>query len=200
MAIEPAQSQEPKADRSEIGIGDWIRSVPAALRLLLGGDIHLVDAYVGEPLQMSDGRFYVPFRHTRKDDRVPAGAARAVVHPRFALPAMPGRARVRHFVFRHVCIVTTPFFIGLPGFRSKLWMVDPVTGDFAGLYEWDGAALGAAYARGLAKVLRLLSVRGSVTFEVVPDTDVEEYLARTLDEPRRSRTTERRSSNRSTAT
>ena len=75
-----------------------------------------------------------------------------------------------------MCIVTTPFFVGLPGFRSKLWMVDPETGDFAGLYEWDDAPTARAYAEGLSKVLRLLSVRGSVSYELRTGCSVDEYL------------------------
>jgi hypothetical protein len=84
---------------------------------------------------MSDGRAYVPFRHTRKgpafwsDEQPPA-----VLQPRFHLGPLPARRRRLHRLFRVVCIITTPFFVGLPGFRSKLWMVDPATGDFAGLY------------------------------------------------------------------
>jgi hypothetical protein len=75
-----------------------------------------------------------------------------------------------------VCIVTTPFFVGLPGFRSKLWMVDPATGDFAGLYEWDDRATAHAYAEGLAKVLRLLSSAGSVSYELTEGVDLDDYL------------------------
>jgi hypothetical protein len=84
---------------------------------------------------------------------------------------------LRFWVFERVCILTTPFFVGLAGFRSKLWMVDRSTGDFAGLYQWDGQADAIAYAEGLSKILRALSVRGSVGYEVVPGT-VDDYLKR----------------------
>jgi hypothetical protein len=99
-----------------------------------------------------------------------------VLQPRFHLAVLPARRRRLHALFRVVCIVTTPFFVGLPGFRSKLWMVDPATGDFAGLYEWNDAEGAVAYAEGLARVLRMLSTRGSVTYEVVPDLTVAAYL------------------------
>ncbi len=55
-----------------------------------------------------------------------------------------------------------------------------MTGDFAGLYEWDDAATAEAYAEGLAKVLRLLSSRGSVTYELVGNSTVDEYLGAQL--------------------
>ena len=89
---------------------------------------------------------------------------------------MGGRHRLRHLVFRRACIVTTPLFAGISGFRSKLWMVDPVTGDFAGLYEWDDAPSAQAYGEGLCRVLRLVSVPGTVSHELVPASTVDDYL------------------------
>ena len=160
-----------------IGPRAWVRSVPRAVCDLCAGRTHCYRTRLGRPLRMSDGRTYVPFRHTRKDPACWAtDEAPAVLQPRFRLPFFrPGRRRL-HALFRVVCIVTTPFFVGLPGFRSKLWMVDPATGDFAGLYEWDDARTARAYGEGLSKVLRLLSVRGSVSYELRPGITVEEYL------------------------
>ncbi len=48
----------------------------------------------------------------------------AVLQPRFHLGILTPRRRRLHALFRVVCIVTTPFFVGIRGFRSKLWMVD----------------------------------------------------------------------------
>jgi hypothetical protein len=167
------QAPEPQT----VGPAAWVRSVPAAIADLLTGRTHCYAEHLGRPLQMSDGRTYVPFRNTRK-----AAAAWSTDHPpvilqpRFHLEVLrPGRRRL-HALFRVVCIVTTPFFVGLPGFRSKLWMVDPSTGDFAGLYEWDDAATARAYAEGLAKVLRLLSTPGSVSYELAEGVDLDDYL------------------------
>jgi hypothetical protein len=161
-----------------VGVLAWIASVPAATVALAGGTIRRRQDRVGVPLTMSDGRVFVPFRETTKD---PARWRRdddpAVLQPRFHLRYMGPRRRVMHAIFRRVCIVTTPFFVGIDGFRSKLWMVDASTGDFAGLYEWDSADGAKAYAEGLARVLRLLSVRGSVSYELVANRTVEQYLA-----------------------
>lgn len=162
-----------------IGLTGWVRSVPAAARLLVSGRIRLRHEHVGVPLTMSDGRTYTPFRETVRDPATWAQSGRpAVLQPRFRLRGMDARHRWRHALFRRVCIVTTPFFVGIRGFRSKLWMVDPTTGDFAGLYEWDDADGARAYAEGLGRVLRALSVPGSVDYELVADTTVDEYLGR----------------------
>ena len=162
-----------------IGPRDWLCSVPAAVCDLMAGRTRCCRTRVGRPLTMSDGRTYVPFRHTRKEAaRWSPNTQPAVLQPRFSLPFFDPHRRRLHSLFRVVCIVTTPFFVGLRGFRSKLWMVDPETGDFAGLYEWDDAGAARAYAEGLCKVLRLLSVPGSVTYELQPGQTVDEYLDR----------------------
>jgi hypothetical protein len=144
----------------------------------MAGEIRCVDDLLGDRLWMPDGRTYVPFRHTRKDEALWTPTAEpAVLHPRFALPGFrPSRTNL-HRLFRVVCIVTTPFFVGLEGFRSKLWMVDPVNGDFAGLYEWDDVAGAAAYGAGLERVLRAIAVDGSVTWDARPAGSVGEYLS-----------------------
>jgi hypothetical protein len=155
-----------------------LRSAPGAIRGILRGDVRQRTEFVGRVLTMSDGRTYVPFRQTVKDPvwwRTDA-AAPAVLQARFHLRGMGPRRTVLHALFRRVSIVTTPFFVALPGFRSKLWMVDEATGDYAGLYEWDDSDTAESYARGLLPVLRLTSEPGSVDTELVCDTTVRSYL------------------------
>ena len=160
-----------------VGMAAWLRSVPHALRDLASGRTRCHAEHVGQVLRMSDGRTYVPFRHTRKaksgwSQTAPA----AVLQPRFHLTALaPGRRHL-HALFRVVCIATTPLFVGLRGFRSKLWMVNPATGDFAGLYEWDDADSARAYADGLNRILRALSAPSSVSYELVEGQTVDDYL------------------------
>jgi len=167
------QAAEPRT----IGPAGWLRSVPAAIADLLAGRTHCHPDHVGRPLRMSDGTTYVPFRNTRKEEAAwSTDHPPVILQPRFHLEVLrPGRRRL-HSLFRVMCIITTPFFVGLPGFRSKLWMVDPVTGDFAGLYEWDDLATAQAYAGGLARVLRLLSTSGSVSYELTEGVDLDGYL------------------------
>jgi hypothetical protein len=168
---------DPEATVRAIGVTAWMRSLPAAAASIVGGSIRHRSALIGKPLRMSDGRFFVPFRETVKDpstwrrDRQPA-----VLEPRFHLRGMGSRRRILHAIFRRVCIVTTPFFVGIEGFRTKLWMTDLSTGDYAALYEWDSAEQAAAYAEGLAKVLRLFATRESVACRLVPDCTVDAYL------------------------
>jgi hypothetical protein len=132
---------------------------------------------VGERLTMSDTRTYIPFRHTVLLAEPTGAVTPTVLHPRFRLRGLGRSDSFRHRMFRRCCIVTTPFFVGVDGFRSKLWMYDPATGDYAGLYDWDDPTSARAYADGLSAVLRLLSVPGSVSYELVAGEDVATYLA-----------------------
>lgn len=169
---------------SALRLGGWLRSLPGAVRLLVTHRVRLRPTNPGHAtVVMSDGRAYETFRHTvvqhddhRHDDhqRSPSPATLQV---RFRLRGMGNRHRLRHVVFRRMCVLTIPLFVGVPGFRSMRWLVDPVTGDFAGLYEWDDAPSAQAYTDGLCRVLRVVSVPGTVSHELVPCTTVDGYLA-----------------------
>ena len=159
---------------------DWLGSFPKAISDLATRRTRCFRNLLGQPLRMADGRRYVPFRHTRKATAEWSNRSEpAVLQPRFHLRCMGPRRRVLHALFRVVCIITTPFFVGLPGFRSKLWMVDKATGDFAGLYEWDDGPTAQAYAEGLCKVLNALSEPGSVGYELTTGVTVDDYLGST---------------------
>jgi hypothetical protein len=80
-----------------------------------------------------------------------------------------------HWLFQRACIMTTPFWSGLRGFRVKLWMVDPETKDYAGIYDWAGRGDAQRYLRALTPVLRAVSVSGSV-WDRVEDAPFEEFL------------------------
>lgn len=83
-----------------------------------------------------------------------------------------------HWLFQRVCILTTPFWSGLTGFKTKLWMVDPATKNYLGIYDWRGKKEADAYISFLLPILKFFSVRGSVWAEQVVGQDFEEYLAK----------------------
>jgi hypothetical protein len=81
-----------------------------------------------------------------------------------------------HWVFQRCCILTTPFWSGFPGFRVKLWMVDPETKSYLGIYDWDGREPAQTYVDALVAVLKPLSVRGSVWY-ALSDREFAQYLS-----------------------
>jgi len=60
-----------------------------------------------------------------------------------------------------------PFFAEFPGFRHKLWLYDPLTGDFRGLYQWQTVSDAQRYARSYAiRFMKGRSVPVSVEYEI----------------------------------
>lgn len=65
--------------------------------------------------------------------------------------------------------LTILFFLGLPGFRSKLWLLDDSTGEFGGVYEWDTVQDADSYDKSFAmKLSQRRSVPGKFYTKVYP--------------------------------
>jgi hypothetical protein len=117
------------------------------------------------------GRFAI-FRETVSDA---AGAEPPVVLVVGFRLRVIGSSPAAHWLFRRCCILTTPFWSGLPGFHVKLWMADPVTHNYLGIYDWAGRGDAQAYVDALIRVLEALSVPGSVWYEL-HEGDFEQFL------------------------
>ena len=94
----------------------------------------------------------------------------------FHLRFVPAGGRIRRFVFERESILNTLLYAGFDGYRVKLWMVDPVTSDYAGLYAWQGVDETERYAAYITTVLRPLSTPGSVGYEILSQ-ELDRYLA-----------------------
>jgi hypothetical protein len=128
------------------------------------GRLHFPRERVGKEY-IIDGEKWIIFRE-------------AVVEPRKGRPEKPGaifipRFHVSGMSFRqNVAFSLLPmcFILGLPGFRSKLWMYNPESGDSAGYYEWDTMEDAENYRRSQAVTfMTKRSVPGSVSFKVTPN-------------------------------
>ncbi len=150
------------------------RCAGRVLRLLTTHRLHRRPGNVGRGARLPDGREYVVFRETTCDRGSLDGTVTLAVW--FHLRGIPPGARLRRFLFERESILNTILYAGFEGYRIKLWMVDPATSDYAGLYVWNGHDHAADYARYIVTVLRPLSVRGSVGYELV-DIRLDEHLA-----------------------
>lgn len=134
------------------------------IRYVLARRIHFCPDQIGAVFVNEQGRRFRVFRSVVVDP-APGQPAKpgAVFIPQFRVAGMSVRLN------RLFSVLPIPFYVGLPGFRSKRWMVDEVHGDFAGYYEWDTPALAEAYAHSYAaKFMTGRSVPGSVSFRVYP--------------------------------
>jgi len=139
-----------------------LRSLVRYLGAALGGRVHFPKDRLGESLVL-EGETWVIFRQlvidpTPGQPETPG----AVFRPRFRVKGMSLK---QNMLFSWLPI---PFFAGLPGFRSKLWMVNEATGDSSGYYEWDTVEDAENYSRSFAmRFMTLRSEPGSVSFRVV---------------------------------
>ena len=101
----------------------------------------------------------------------PAGRQNRVVRP-------GAYARPRPCLFRSLSLLNTPLFAGFPCFVSKLWMAHDSHGVYRGVYEWDGPVLAENYARALWRVLALVSVPGTIHYQIAPGLHRDELLDR----------------------
>lgn len=82
---------------------------------------------------------------------------------------------ILHWIFQKICIITTPFWSGFEGFKVKLWLIDPETKNYLGIYDWRGKPLARKYIDFLTPLLKLASVKGSV-WHKIHDIGYEEFL------------------------
>jgi hypothetical protein len=125
-------------------------------------------------VELPDGRRFSLFRQTHCDPADPAAGVTLAVW--FHLKGVPAGARVRRWLFERESILNTILYAGMEGYQVKLWLVDPTTSDYAGLYSWDDAASAARYGRYISAVLRPLSRHGSVGFTLIEDQPFARYL------------------------
>lgn len=123
---------------------------------------------------LPDGRTFNVFRESICDGD--SGEGRVSLAVWFHLRGIPAGSRVRRFLFERLCLVNTLLFAGFDGYRVKLWMVNPNTADYAGLYSWRSAEEAEVYARYIVGVLSPLSTSGSVGYQLFPDIALEHLL------------------------
>lgn len=147
------------------------RCVARSMVLLARGRVHLRREHVGRRVRFADGTVGRVYRETAVD-LTPAEPCFLVVTFRLRLVRGLG-----HAAFRAESLLNTPLFVGFPGFVSKLWLAHDDAGRYRGLYEWDRVDAAEHYARSLWRVLELVSVPGSIDYEVLPGLRRDQVLA-----------------------
>jgi hypothetical protein len=145
-----------------VAVPALIGCVASTVGLVARRRMHLPSEHVGMRLRFADRTSARVYRETVVDRG-------ATEHPCVLVVAF--RLRVvrgwGHTLFRWESLLNTPLFVGFPGFVSKLWLAHDQHGVYRGVYEWDGAARAAHYARSLWRVLALGCVPGSIRYMVL---------------------------------
>jgi hypothetical protein len=131
---------------------------------LVMGRLHFPVNRIGEKIKQEDGEEFTIFRQMIKDPGPDdLGQPGAVFKVRFRVADMSLRMNKVFSLF------TIPFFAGLPGFRSKLWLLNEKTGFFMGIYEWATVEHARNYSRSFAmNFMTSRSESESVSFEIIP--------------------------------
>ncbi len=145
-----------------------LRSFLNTFNYLLRGRLHFPQDRQDQELTMADGQTLAIFRQARVDpapDQPQNPQATLIV--RFQVARLTAR---QNELFS---LLPMPFFIGLPGFRSKLWTVNRQTGISQGIYQWDTVQDAENYAKSFAMdFMTRRSVPGSVSWQIIPQTSM----------------------------
>ncbi|MHA1170393.1 MAG: hypothetical protein ACTSRU_21405 [Candidatus Hodarchaeales archaeon] len=77
---------------------------------------------------------------------------------------------------------TIPFFVGLPGFCNKKFMVNHEDSKFSGIYEWESVESAQAYARSFAvKFMTKRSDPFPVYYEII-DKSTNEVVEKSIED------------------
>lgn len=148
-------------------------SVFKTAQLVAGGRLHSPNTWVDRTLRFADGTTARVYRETVLTKAPVREPTLLVVGFRLRLIR---RNRLLHAAFRVESLANTPLFAGFPGFRSKLWVTDLVTGVYRGIYEWDGARLAEDYVTALSAVLRPFCVPGSIRYHIEAGIHRDDFL------------------------
>lgn len=121
-----------------------LMSAVSFVRLAMSGRLHFPRENHGASFTDDRGQRFTVFREVVVDPVDGRSDDAAVFIPHFHLARMSPRVNV------WFSLLPIAFIVGLPGFRSKQWLVDETTGDFCGYYQWASTQDAEAYASSFA--------------------------------------------------
>jgi hypothetical protein len=144
----------------------------SAIDNLLRGHVHFPEENVGDVLKMKDGENFTVFRRLKVDGEYADHDNLAVFKVRFKFKNLNTQANKR------LSIIPAPFLIGIKGFQEKIWTINESTNDFQGIYQWSSKEMAARYPETfIFKLMIKRAAPGTVSYEIMPNTDLSEYIA-----------------------
>ena len=150
------------------------RCIACTIGMLFRGELASPRRQVDWRLTFADGTTSRIYRETtvrRRSARLPV-----LIVVRFKL-RLVGHSRVGHLLFRVESWLNTVLFAAHRGFQTKLWLTDPTTSYYRGIYEWDGADAAVAYAETLRVVLEPWVQAGTFAYRLVPGEGRDSFLS-----------------------
>lgn len=152
-----------------------IRKMP--IICLLNGWIHLLShkvkfskELIGKTINMPDGHTYTVFRHMYKSNSdTKANGSILMINFKFR--------KFSYRVNKILSLIPIPLIAGFPGFYDKVWMYDPISGFWYGLYQWENDSTIEDYQKSF--VLRVMNSRAdkkSITMKQISKCSLQEFL------------------------
>ena len=143
---------------------------------LLRGYVHFPKEYIGDVLKMEDGQMFTVFRRLKVDGKEDNHDDLAVFKVKFKFKNLSTGANKR------LSIIPAPFLMGMKGFREKNWTINENTNDFQGIYQWSSREMAERYPDTfIYKLMTKRAAPGTVSYEIIPNTDLSEYLSASRD-------------------
>ena len=143
---------------------------------LLRGYVHFPKEYVGDVLTMEDGQMFTVYRRLKVDGKGGNHDDLAIFKVKFKFKNLSTGANKR------LSIIPAPFLMGMKGFREKNWTINENTNDFQGIYQWSSREMAERYPDTfIFKLMTKRAAPGTVSYEIIPNTDLSEYLAASRD-------------------
>jgi hypothetical protein len=128
------------------------------------GRLHGPKDQIGKTFINPDGEKFEIFKQTILDP-LPGEVEKpeAMFRVRFQVP------KITPFRDRLIISLKSPVFVALPGFRSKLWMVDEKNNTYQGVYEWSTLKDAMDYVNSYSmEFMAQVAIPGKISYEIIP--------------------------------
>lgn len=140
---------------------------------IFSGRVHFPEEYVGANLKMEDDKVFTVLRRLQVEARDDASDGYAVFKVRFKFKSLNLDTN------KSLSMIPAPFLMGMKGFREKYWTFNEETDYFQGIYQWESKEIAEHYPESfIYKLMTKRSVPGTLSYEVLPNTDLSQYIKR----------------------
>jgi hypothetical protein len=148
----------------------FLKSLRVLFERLLSGRVHFLKEYVGEVITMENGRQFRVIRDLKVDPKQKPEKSVAIFKVRFKFSSLPLAVNKR------LSLIPAPFLMAKKGFHQKIWTVAE-DGYFQGIYQWATKKFAEEYPKSfIFKMITKRSVEGTLSYEIIPDTILSEYI------------------------
>ena len=140
---------------------------------VISGRVHFPDEHIDSNLKMEDGKIFTVFRRLRVEGKNNVSDGCAIFKVRFKFKNLNLKTNKR------LSMIPAPFLMGIKGFCEKYWTFNEDTDYFQGIYEWESEEIAEKYPDSfIFKLMTKRSAPGTLSYEIIPNTDISNYIQR----------------------